>query len=756
MSPARHFPMVSFATSLVAIVAFGVALQDVALLLAASVPAAASWIVTEGPSRRGLPKWATTPLVLGVLGWTLLQAPLQADPLTLARLVGTFVLWTSVIKLYERKSTRDRRQLLGLSLVIMLAGCLVSVDLVFGVLLLVYAVLVIASLMLYRLERGGERHAERVRAVAGPVAPPPAVYGGRAGAHVRRVVTAGLLIGAAVSLVLFVLFPRDILQRFEGWGSVARLTGFRGEVDLRRGPPGEPSRREVMTVEWVDPAGERTRPLEPLRLRGTVLDRYDAGSSRWISTRARALVRSIPAGDDRVFEPLAQPPVPMGAQTWTLAVEPRLMVTEILFSAWAPVALSYPGSGAILFDGVTLEMIDPGVERGPRIGRYQVKVQPFIGPEGLEALGGREIPWRVPRFTVEGVAEEARRVLGQVGERPPDRALLERDPEARWEWARRSSTIFLRYLQGSGFRYSTDLSGLVLRPGEDPIDAFLRRGRSGHCELFASALCGMLQSVGVEARLVVGFVAVEFDASTRQMPVRENNAHAWVEVRTGPWTWITVDPTPSSTLESLAGQGRGWGDSMRWFYDGIDFLWRTQVVAFDASAQRSLLRGAGDRVTELARGAMATVGDWLDTLSRQFEAGGIGRLWAVSVVVTLAGMIATAVLLSRRERRRARLLRLEELPAPERRRLRRDGAFFADALRMLEAAGVGKPEWRPPQLHSEWLAATDAASGESFARIVEHYYAVRFGGRVPSRSDQTETAALLRRLESGLRRASRP
>lgn len=754
MNPARHFPMVSFATSLVAIVAFGVAQQDVPLLLGSSIPAAASWILTEGPSRRGLPKWMTTPLVLGVLAWTLLQAPLQADPLALARLVGGFVLWTSVIKLYERKSTRDRRQLMGLSLVLMLAGCLVSVDLVFAVLLVAYAVLIIASLMLYRIERGAERHAERVRKVCALVAPSPPVYGGRAGRHLRRVVAAGLLLGAVASVILFVVFPRDILQRFEGWASAARMTGFRGEIELRRSAPIEASRREVMFVEWIDPGGERTRPIDPLRLRGAVLDRYEPRPARWVSSRGRRGLRPIATGDDRSFEPLARPPIDTRQQTWTLAVEPRLLLTEVLFSPWAPVELAHPGSSIVFIDSDTLELRDPEVGRGPRVGRYQVKVQPFIGPEALEALQGPARPWRWPGFPVEGVAEEARRVLAQVGEKPPDPEQLASDPESRWPWARQASTIFLRYLQGSGFRYSTDLSTLVLHRGEDPIEAFLKRGRSGHCELFASALCGMLQSVGVEARVVVGFACVEYDGSMRRFIVRESNAHAWVEVRTGTWSWTTVDPTPASTLESIARSERRWGDSLRWLYDGVDFLWRTQVVAFDSNAQRSLLRGAGDRVADAARGVGATVGDWLETLSRQFEAGGIGRLWAVSVVVTLSGMIATAVLLSRRERRRRRLLRLDEVPRGERRRVRRDGAFFADALQLLESAGLGKPEWRPPQLHSAWLMSTHRAAGESFAALVQHYYDIRFGGREPSRTDQTETAVLLRRLEAGLRRAS--
>lgn len=755
MNPALRFPLFAFSTMLVSIVAFGVARQDIALLLGAALPAAASWIVTEGPRRRGLPRWLTTILVLAVVAWTLTQSPLRTDPVGLASTVGEFVLWTSVIKLYERKSTRDRRQLLGLSLVLMLSGCLATAHLIFGALLVIYSVLMVASLMLYRMDRGSEIAAERSRSVAPGMPPPPPVYGGRAGRQLRRVVVAGLMVGLVVSLALFVFFPRDVMSRLDGWGGAARISGFRTDVDLRTNARIALSRREVMRVQWLDPSGNPINAVEPLLLRGVALDRYDAGQSRWVSTRDARTARPVPS-DGESFEPLARPPIDLKLQTYTQVVEMRLLMTDVIFSAWAPVALAYPGNGAVLFDGGTLVLRDPEWERGPRVWNYRIKVQPFLTPENMMALAGQPLPWHEPRFTVQGVAEEARRVLAQVGESPPDPVRLREDPEFRWAWARQASGIVVRYLQGSGFRYSTDLSEMVLRRGEDPIDAFLKRGRSGHCELFASALCGMLQSVGVEARVVVGFVAVEYDETAMAYLVRENNAHAWVEVRTGDWTWSTVDPTPADTLTSLADAGRTWTDSLRWVYDGIDFLWRTRVVAFDAGAQSSILQGGGERFGAWLRSAMARLGDGLETLSRQFEAGGVGRIWAVSVVVALLGAAAIAVLLSRRERRWKRLLRLDEIPSSQRRRVRREARFFADAMLMLEGAGAAKPDWRPPLLHAEKVRSVDRGAGDAFARITEIYYEIRFGGAVPSQSSQTEVASLLRRLEAGLRRAKQP
>jgi transglutaminase-like putative cysteine protease len=59
------------------------------------------------------------------------------------------------------------------------------------------------------------------------------------------------------------------------------------------------------------------------------------------------------------------------------------------------------------------------------------------------------------------------------------------------------------------------------------------------------ALC---RSVGINARMVAGYLAAEFDASTGRYIVRESNAHAWVEAELGTDRWRRYDPTPPATL----------------------------------------------------------------------------------------------------------------------------------------------------------------------------------------------------------------
>jgi transglutaminase-like putative cysteine protease len=80
-------------------------------------------------------------------------------------------------------------------------------------------------------------------------------------------------------------------------------------------------------------------------------------------------------------------------------------------------------------------------------------------------------------------------------------------------------------------------------PGEDGVDYLLFHVKRGYCDYFASAMAVMLRSVGVPSRVVAGYVAREPNASGAYT-VRENEAHAWVEVYFPGYGWQRFDPTP--------------------------------------------------------------------------------------------------------------------------------------------------------------------------------------------------------------------
>ncbi|MDT7619699.1 MAG: hypothetical protein QOF99_600 [Pseudonocardiales bacterium] len=90
-----------------------------------------------------------------------------------------------------------------------------------------------------------------------------------------------------------------------------------------------------------------------------------------------------------------------------------------------------------------------------------------------------------------------------------------------------------------GFKYS-----LKTRPGNsgDALVDFLTNGKTGYCEQFASAMAVMLRTVGVPARVAVGFSAGKDNGTYRS--ITTGDAHAWVEAYFAGIGWLTFDPTP--------------------------------------------------------------------------------------------------------------------------------------------------------------------------------------------------------------------
>ena len=92
------------------------------------------------------------------------------------------------------------------------------------------------------------------------------------------------------------------------------------------------------------------------------------------------------------------------------------------------------------------------------------------------------------------------------------------------------------------YRYTLQLPPVPA--GHDPVDWFLFDVRTGYCEQFATAATLMLRSLGVPARLVTGYAPGQYDPILDQSVVREQDAHAWVEVFFPSHGWVPVDPTP--------------------------------------------------------------------------------------------------------------------------------------------------------------------------------------------------------------------
>lgn len=168
---------------------------------------------------------------------------------------------------------------------------------------------------------------------------------------------------------------------------------------------------------------------------------------------------------------------------------------------------------------------------------YTVTSQiPQADPDRLAAVQG-PIPAELDRYT--DLPEHARTRLGPVARQ------ITADASGPYAHA----MALQRYFQ-EGFVYQTDLRDVYDDPdgllGESTgaITAFLQT-RVGYCVHFAGAYAALARTLGLPARVAVGFTpgSTVGDGSDTRI-VRSRNAHVWPEVFFDGYGWLPFEPSP--------------------------------------------------------------------------------------------------------------------------------------------------------------------------------------------------------------------
>ena len=110
-----------------------------------------------------------------------------------------------------------------------------------------------------------------------------------------------------------------------------------------------------------------------------------------------------------------------------------------------------------------------------------------------------------------------------------------------------------RYLR-INIEYSRTLP--TVPAGADPMEWFLFDEMRGFCNYYATAQVLMLRSLGIPARMAVGYAQGDYDRLTDTYTVRRRDSHAWPEVYFVDFGWVIFEPTVSQPAFILpAGSG---------------------------------------------------------------------------------------------------------------------------------------------------------------------------------------------------------
>ncbi|MBF0225374.1 MAG: transglutaminase domain-containing protein [Desulfobacterales bacterium] len=86
------------------------------------------------------------------------------------------------------------------------------------------------------------------------------------------------------------------------------------------------------------------------------------------------------------------------------------------------------------------------------------------------------------------------------------------------------------------------------KQGVSPLEDFLTRTKSGHCEYFATASVLLLRSANIPARYATGYVVDQKNRIDEWIAIRGRHAHAWTLAFIN-GTWCNFDSTPPSRSE---------------------------------------------------------------------------------------------------------------------------------------------------------------------------------------------------------------
>lgn len=300
-------------------------------------------------------------------------------------------------------------------------------------------------------------------------------------------------------------------------------SGDGGSQTIRTTNPIVDLKRDLTQPEDVQLLTYQTDAAQPEYLRTVTLDDFDGQD--W-----RPSDRPIPSSQ-RVSRGLPEVPgleddVPRRERSY------EFRITDTYNSSWLP--LPYPADsidieGDWRYDVASLDVVGRSEKtRGKDYDVTSLEVRPEDGQ-----LTTSSAPREFARFLA--LPEQTEAQIGAVA----DEVTVAAGATTAFERA-----VALQQWFRSEFDYSLDR-----RAGSstDALASFLE-DRSGYCEQFAATMAIMARSLGIPARVAVGFLPGTEAEGTWTVTARD--AHAWPELYFDTVGWIRFEPTPAQRTGS--------------------------------------------------------------------------------------------------------------------------------------------------------------------------------------------------------------
>ena len=248
-------------------------------------------------------------------------------------------------------------------------------------------------------------------------------------------------------------------------------------------------------------------------------------------------------------------------------------------------------------------------------------------------------------------------------------------------------------------------------PRRDPVDWFLFESREGYFDHHASAMVVLLRSLGIPARIAVGFALDEtsFSPQSEAYVLSEEDSWAWPEVYFPGYGWVEFNPAPVRELVSRA---------------------RAGVFVIDGSTTSLEDEIAALELAELLEESLAPAG--LASTTTGGRGAGAGSLWAPLGMIAgwLIAILAAAA---------AVMLIGRGIWAFPDRGLSPATARWAKVQRIAGWAGISAPANRTP-IETAADLRRDLETEEPVELLADAFTRERYGGRADDGEEALATA----------------
>jgi hypothetical protein len=634
------------------------------------------------------------PLQILSSSWCLIFIPLLYFSFDLVLM--DLLVWVLAILLFSRLvfKTELNDTVFGylISLTCLLLGTLITQSLAFAILFLAFYLVLAWGLMTYSMmsEQTGSNSPPALFKQSGE----NAFLGGR----LFGFSAALMILGLVLTTLIFTGFPR-LGQGLSLSGPSSSMTGFSESVRLGDVGRIKQNSQVVMRIEF-ERNGKPYRPQGPVYWRGVVLDHFNGSS--WFSTaKPKWKFSNQPGTGVQLF------PFDPKADTVRQQIYMDEFDSNIIFSQGLPLFVDGNFQSLQVNNSFSLKTMN-WQNRSRRVTLIS-GASPSLNNHAGWAFNGNNQPLLKKFLQLPTLSPQITRLAGNL--------------TANAVTQESKANNILGHLR-SEFGYTLEQAEIS---EQTPLDHFLFTRKKGHCEYFASSMVMLLRLSGVPARLVNGFMGLEWNELGQYMVVRQHHAHSWVEAYLPEKGWVIYDPTPADPMFAL----NRFGDPINRALDLMRLNWQRYVLSYSFMDQARLfyhLQSTGEETLDAIKG--------LGTLEV-----GVIKTFIIDNLGVLVGLFGLALILALKKKKLLRWKFFLSAKPPV-----YPVWLYREMLKKLNAQGIQKhPSWTPREFIKRLSTLPDAKL-EPVQKITACYEKSRFGQFAISETEKKELLNHLKKI----------